>query len=439
MGASRSWTMTAILFSALLAGACGKGEHEESKTGTIIPIVDKGFYGWDSLVLINQFVRMDVVPDLGGKIMGFDLQGYQTLWHNPIAEGVVDTTQGYGKGNFFNPGGAKVWPAPQGWGGEGEWPGPPDNVLDDSPYTAEYNGTTVTVTGPADTGPGRTGLQYRHTYTLVPSASMADLNLTMTNLVDRPVRWGLWHLATVPVDRPVTVYAPVSRNADWHVIYGDEDNPQWMGVEKGLFRARYDKRVGKVGLRTSKGWVAWHDEANNIAFVLQFPMERGLEYPDGGSTVELWTAGAGSINAHGGETTYEYDPDTALMEVEVMGPLTSLTPGAQASLAIRWGVCRCSGVTDVNEFGVIVEPLKLQNGKLTGRYGVFYGAKLAVRYLGPNDERLGMRLLGDVTPLTELVVNQEFSLRFDNLKKVQYILLERDDNTVRGILDEVTL
>jgi hypothetical protein len=33
----------------------------------------------------------------------------------------------------------KMWPAPQGWDNQQQWPGPPDPVLDGGPYTAEIN------------------------------------------------------------------------------------------------------------------------------------------------------------------------------------------------------------------------------------------------------------------------------------------------------------
>jgi hypothetical protein len=34
-------------------------------------------------------------------------------------------------------GGDKLWPAPQGWNNDAQWPGPPDAVLDGQPYRAE--------------------------------------------------------------------------------------------------------------------------------------------------------------------------------------------------------------------------------------------------------------------------------------------------------------
>ena len=279
-----------VLLISVLACSCSSDDKSTKKSSgkaREVAIVDEGFYGWDSLTLHAPYSRIDIVPELGGKIMGYELRGFQILWHDPVGEGKLYENEGYGYGeSFFNPGGAKVWPAPQGWSGQGEWPGPPDNVLDGSPYEVISDDTSITVKSPSDTGEGRTGLQFNHTYSLRNSSSVADLNLSMTNVVDRPVRWSLWHLATVPVNREATVYVPVDKG-DWHVMFGAKDNPQWLDVENGLFRAKYDKRVGKVGLKAREGWIAWHDEENNVVFSIMFPVKKGADYPDGGSNVEI--------------------------------------------------------------------------------------------------------------------------------------------------------
>ena len=437
---ARTVLMTIATVGTLGICSCSGDRDTGSKTGTSILITDPGFHGWDSVTLMNRYVRMDVVPDLGGKIMGYDFLGSQVLWHTPAQEGHVDTGQGYGSGGrFFNPGGAKVWPAPQGWDGEGQWPGPPDDVLDGSVYDLTFDGSVITVTSPRDDAPGRTGLQFSHTYSLVPATTYADLHLTMTNVVDRPVRWGLWHLATVPVDRPCTVYAPVADDDDWHVMFGAEDNPQWRGVENGLFTASYDRRVGKVGLRTTEGWVAWHDEENGIVFVLQFPLDTDAEYPDGGSTVEIWTAGAGSINAHGGEVPYEYDPDTALMELEIMGPLTDIESGATASMDIKWSVCKSSGVADVIPLGVIAQRPHIENEHILGKFGIFQVGELHAGYYAADGSLIMDQALGRVSPLKTIEINMNIERAVARAVRARFFITDVERRTVLGEFGEVTL
>ena len=133
-------------------------DKKDSISGKDFISTSEGFYGWDSIILRNSYTRLDVVPELGGKIMGYNPIGLQILWHNPAHEGEIGIFQNNDFGEeFINVGGAKVWPAPQ-----GEWGGPPDRILDGSPYTYTFDGKTITVTSPEDDGINRTGLQYNH-------------------------------------------------------------------------------------------------------------------------------------------------------------------------------------------------------------------------------------------------------------------------------------
>lgn len=396
----------------------------------------EGFFGWDSLIIQNQFVRLDVVPELGGKIMGFSLHGLQILWHNKNSEGKIETGQGYGStGTFVNPGGAKVWPAPQGWKGEGEWPGPPDDVIDSAPYQFERQDDTIVVTSPEDNGQGRTGLQFTHAYTVKGSNSKAFLDLSMKNIVDRPVTWGLWHLATVPVDRAFTLYVPVNSNDDWHVMFGDADNPQWLGVENGVFRARYDQRVGKVGMKVREGWAAWHDEANGIVYAMLFPVEKGKNYPDGGSNFEVWTQGAGSISSNGTNQTYEYSPESANMELEVMGPLTTLSPGQSTSMKVEWAVTRCSGVKRVTPTCVVVEELRYDGSGIKGRFGVFHAGNLETIYMKKDGTVVSHQVLAGVSPVNEVIIDQDnkylLTMHADKVL-FQIISLDKKETSVIG-------
>jgi hypothetical protein len=428
-----------LVLSLVLVASCSKkGEEQKAPGARKIALPPVGFHGWKSLTLESAYIRLDVVPELGGKIMGYELRGTQILWHDTKKEGYVEKEQGYGFGQkFFNPGGAKVWPAPQGWSGKDEWPGPPDNVLDGAPYEGALADSAITVTSPKDDGEGRTGLQFKHSYSLSPSSSIVKLNLSMSNVVNRPVTWGLWHLATVPVDRNFTVYVPVSKG-NWHVIFGEKNNSQWLDVENGLFRVKYDKKVGKVGMRVSEGWAAWHNEDSDIVFVMFFPVKNGAKYPDGGSNFEIWTSGAGSIKINGKDVSSEYSPDTALMELEVMGPLTRLNPGESKTLDVAWAACRCSGVKKVVPGGVIAEGMKLEGDTVTGKFGVFYGGLLQAVYFDRNRKQVGMNNVGEVSPLTEIVISRSKSDFASFAAGIRYQVQSYDKKTV-SVLDELML
>ena len=57
--------------------------------------------------------------------------------------------------NWKNYGGAKTWPAPQGWDGEGQWPGPPDPVLDSGTLRVMKRAKTTDVSFVFDDKPAR--------------------------------------------------------------------------------------------------------------------------------------------------------------------------------------------------------------------------------------------------------------------------------------------
>jgi hypothetical protein len=402
-------------------------EREDSLPGKNIIEISEDFYGWDSIILRNSYTRLDVVPELGGKIIGYDPIGLQILWHNPSHEGEIEQFQKNDLGeNFINVGGAKVWPAPQ-----DNWGGPPDRILDGSPYTYSFDGKTITVTSPKDDGIDRTGLQYIHQYSLMPSSTIVNINLSMTNIVDYPIEWALWHLATVPVDRDFTVYVPIDEG-NWNVMYGEKESSQWLGVENGLFRARYNKLVGKVGMKAREGWAAWHDEENDIVYTLLFPIDKNAEYPHGGHNFEIWSTGE--------VTDSEGNPaiEMSYMELEVLGPLTDLTPGQSASLDIKWGVCRSSGVKRVLPFGVIVEEIKMNDdGFVTGKFGVFQAGTFEQFLLDKNGEKRGRERLMEVSPFSEVNLISKPRVPKDAVA-VRYQLRDSNDNVI-GVFGEIKL
>ena len=90
---------------------------------------------WFCLNLSNGLVAFSVVPSIGGRVMDLRLGETQVFYSNPRLRGQAisastETESSLGR----NYGGSKVWPGPQGWSSEQEWPGPPDPVLDCGEY-----------------------------------------------------------------------------------------------------------------------------------------------------------------------------------------------------------------------------------------------------------------------------------------------------------------
>jgi hypothetical protein len=93
------------------------------------------FEGWPALELANGLVQIFVVPEIGGRIIQMRLGEQPFLYINPRLRGQVFLPEQNGMDSGWkNYGGSKVWPAPQGWSSDEEWPGPPDPILDGSPF-----------------------------------------------------------------------------------------------------------------------------------------------------------------------------------------------------------------------------------------------------------------------------------------------------------------
>ncbi len=389
------------------------------------------FRGWAGYMLANEYVRLVAVPAIGGRFMALDLRGgaqpdHAFLWGDPALAGKLfspEENQGDGSlGAWKNYGGAKSWPAPQGWEGDGQWPGPPDPVLDTGRYRVEAFGPGAPEEGAratvqlcmASPPDARTGLQIRRAATLTPGSSRVEVRLGFRNVVARPVRWSIWDVVQLNAGRwvgaaagqssagavggmdfdpscVITAPAP-AEPPPFHVLFGRPDNPQWS-VEAGLVHARYLWQIGKIGIRSPGGWVAFNQGSCAAAFVARFAVDPAADYPDGSSTVECWTVGEGTVGnlAYAGSGIY-------LMEAEVLSPLQTIEPGGEAQLSIAWGVCRCEGpVLHTEEGGCSVERLSAARAadglRLRGRFGVFAAGPLECVWLDAHGERLGSQPL----------------------------------------------
>lgn len=377
------------------------------------------FHGWQAVNLTNGLVRAVAVPDIGGRLMAYDLGDVPYLFVDPhLAGKLFSPAENQGDGSLAawkNYGGDKTWPAPQGWEGPDQWPGPPDAILDTGRYRlAELTSTGAQARVRMVSPPGSpTGVQITREARIVAGSSRLTLHLTFTNITDHAVRWSIWDVVQLRADKigpdgrltyepGCVVTAPVNPRsrfpAGYNVMFGAADNPQWR-VENGLFVAPYRFEIGKVGLDSRGGWIAFANTAAGYAFAERFAVEPDGDYPDAGADIECWTVGRGQV------ATLSYDETSGpfLMETEVLGPFRDIAPGASASFDIEWGACRCDGpVLDVAEAGCVSRPLAvaLAEGQaaLNGAFGVFDVGRLELAWLADDGAVLETESLGPVTP-----------------------------------------
>ena len=383
------------------------------------------FHGWDAAFLENDFVRVTVVPDLGGRIMAYDLGGYPFLFTDPALHGKLFSAEEHqGDGSLAawkNYGGDKTWPAPQGWDNDEQWHGPPDPVLDAGRYRlddlAVRDDTAVAqVISPPDP---RTGLQITRRITLHPHSSRLRLDLSFKNTTERPIRWSIWDVTQLNAGRrnpdgqweinpQCHVTTPVNPNSTfprgYNVMFGRDDNPQWQ-VRDGLFTADYQFQIGKVGLDSTAGWIAFANSESQVVLVERFAYQSDSDYPDGGASVEVWTIGSGEV----GNLNYE-GSGLYLMEVEILSPLYTIPPGESVSFAIEWGACRCGAVRHASEGGACSLASAAPDGAFDHiRFdgGVFDAGNLELVWLDGDEQIIAARPLGSVDPLSRIQIDRK--------------------------------
>ena len=136
-----------------------------------MPCRPSAYRGWKSLRFAGNGVELQIVPEIGGRVIQFTVAGKELFWVNPLLAGKLPPPGGLAAdGGWLNYGGDKLWPAPQGWENDAQWPGPPDAVLDGQPYRAESidGGTALRLTSRDDP---HSGIRFSRTVRPLPDRS----------------------------------------------------------------------------------------------------------------------------------------------------------------------------------------------------------------------------------------------------------------------------
>ena len=401
-------------------------DQNAAGSGCRIDRVD--FHGWRAVKLSNGLVDLVAVPDVGGRIMAYDLGNFPYLWFDRnLAGKLFSDEENMGDGSIAawkNYGGDKTWPAPQGWDRPEQWHGPPDPVLDTGHYTLEIvdssdAAASIRMTSPPDP---RTGVQIRRQITLHAGGGRVSLHLEMTNISDQERTWSIWDVVQVDATRrdasgqethndQAWLYIPTNPDSrftrGYNIMFGEEDNPEWQReVRPNLLGAQYLYRLGKIGVDSTAGWIAFVNKESDYAFCQCFPYFPGDAYPDEGASVECWTTGHG-------ETVGGLDfgkLNLFHVEAEILGPLRTMAPGDTQSLDLDWYVARCPGpIVNVTGAGCSHERLRADavdaGIRLTGVFGLFQVGEVELVWLDGEDDEISAATLAPANPLDVLRVD----------------------------------
>src|SRR6267143_3929547 len=113
-----------LIAAVVCAGFIPGQTWAQTQNSPACHVESRNFEGWRSEELSNPWVRVTIVPQLGGRLMQVTFAGHPYLFVNPKFKGqYIPPNSEAAKGRWINYGGDKVWPMPEGKQDEEHWAG----------------------------------------------------------------------------------------------------------------------------------------------------------------------------------------------------------------------------------------------------------------------------------------------------------------------------
>jgi hypothetical protein len=269
--------------------------------------------GWQNCYrLANGIIELVVTGDVGPRIIRLGFPGQDNEFRE--FEPMLGQTGG---DEFRIYGGHRFWHAPEVM--------PRTYQPDNAPVAVEEHDGVVRFTPPTEPA---TGIQKVIEIRLWPNQPRA----TVTHRLHNQGMWGVelapWALSVMnkggrciiplpPRGSHTDNLLPANLMTMW--AYTNMADPRWTWGEKYIM-LRQDPTVAKpqkAGVMVTDGWVAY--ARNGHLFVKQFAYQPGAPYPDWGCSVETFTF-------------------SEMLEVETLGPLVTLKPGATVEHVEEWSL-----------------------------------------------------------------------------------------------------
>ena len=268
------------------------------------------FGGWPNCVrLANDEIELVATTDVGPRIIRLGFVGGQNLFQTQAS-----TLGRTGDAEWFAYGGHRLWHAPEAF--------PRSYAPDNVPVAHEWDGTTLTLRSLDKPN----GIEKEMRIALSPTTRQVRVDHRLINRNPWPIELAVWALsamapggrAVYPLDDFIPhpdVLLPARPLVLWH--FTDMSDPRWTWGSKYI-QLRQEPTATtkqKVGMLNAKGWAAYL--LGGDALIKRYPYDLGANYPDMGCNTETYT-------------------DSSTLEVETLGPLTRIEPGAQADHPETW-------------------------------------------------------------------------------------------------------
>jgi hypothetical protein len=400
-----------------LLAACACGLDAQTPPGC--RVVSTTYDGWKTVEMSNPWVRLEIVPQLGGRLMQVAFGGHDFLFVNQQLKGQTFSVEDSASQNrWFNYGGDKIWPMPEGNQDEQHWPGAVGEPLDSGAFTAQTisQGATCTVrlTGPVDAFIGQ---QYIRDISIGADSPDIRFHAVMKNVSGYPQEWSEQSVSQYNTANPqnaaepnpdlwaFTPQNPQSAFLNGYHVRSGMANTQGYSLRNGLFTLHYLRAGGEVWVDSPGDWLAVVDGATRYTMVERFHVQRGAEYP-GKTTAIFYTTGVQTGGRRGAPPPPPPDPSRPqifYMEAELNSPLVKLAPGESYAMDTEWYPTRMGSEFKTATYaGVVGQPLAAsatpQGLSLAGEFGVFFAGRLVARFYSQRGMALGTTPLVEVTP-----------------------------------------
>jgi hypothetical protein len=316
-----------VLLGGTLGAALGGYPNSGAGAGTVT-VSRVEYKGWkNNLKLTNGDAELIVTLDVGPRVIS-----YRLLNEKNVLKEYPDQLGKSGEPDWQIRGGHRLWVAPE----DLTRTYSPDN----GPVTFRQEAGQVRFTPARES---RYGLQKAVTVRLAPSGSRVTVVHSVTNVGEKSTSLAPWAstvlapggIEIIPLppkkDHPGSPanatsprdYAPNLGMALWP--YFDFRDDRWAFGGKYLTLQQKARRgPTKLGLAHREGWVGYVNDS--VLFVKRFAYQEGRTYPDCGCNFETFS-------------------NADMLEIETLGPLVELAPGAAAELTERWEL-----VPNINNF-----------------------------------------------------------------------------------------
>ncbi len=279
-----------------------------------VKIEKTNFHGWANSYLISSGeVELVVTSDIGPRVMRYGFIGGQNLF-KVFPEGLGES----GQAKWLPRGGHRLWAAPEDKA--------KTYVADNSAVKIETHADGLTATGQFEEV---TGLVKQITVKMACVGSSVEVTHRLRNAGATPVELAPWSL-TMMAPGGMAIHGfpprgshPQDLNPTNPLVmsaYTDLSDPRWRFTKKYLLlrqdpEATCAQKLGSWNRETFGAYLLGSD-----LFIKRYRAEGSpLDYPDFGCSFETFT-------------------NAKMLELETLGPMTTLAPGESVQHVERWSL-----------------------------------------------------------------------------------------------------